>query len=174
MLTQIPPRRLSLIAALAENRAIGFAGGLPWNLPDEMAQFRAYTLGHAVIMGRRNFEVEGKPLPHRRNLVLTTHRDWQPPAEHADRVEVFHHLDDALAAVNDDPEPFIIGGAEIYRLALPLVDRMTLTTVHGTPTGDTFFPKVDLAEFTLIDQRHHAADHRHSMAFTVNTFDRNP
>ena len=167
-----PPRRLSLIAAMSENRVIGVDGGLPWKLPDEMAQFRAYTLGHAVITGRKNFEAENKPLPHRRNLVLTTQPDWQPPAEYAEAIEVFHDLDDALAAVADDPEPYIIGGAKIYKLALPQVDRMVLTTVHATIEGDTFFPDFDPADWSLTDQRHHPADARHDYAFTVNTFDR--
>lgn len=168
----LPPRRLSLIAARSENNVIGAAGGLPWKLPDEMQQFRAYTLGHAVITGRKNFEAENKPLPHRRNLVLTTQPDWQPPAEHQDAVEVFRDLDDALAAVADDVEPFIIGGAEIYRLALPRVDRMVLTTVHATVAGDTFFPDFDPDDWSLTDARHHPADARHEFAFTIRTLDR--
>jgi dihydrofolate reductase len=159
---------------MSENRAIGRDGGLPWHLPHEMAQFRAYTLGHAVIMGRRNFEAENKPLPHRRNLVLTRQADWQPPADCRDRVEVFRQLDDALAAVADDCEPYIIGGADIYALALPRVDRMVLTTVHADLPGDTFFPEFDPANFTLVDARHHPADARHPHAFTVRTLDRIP
>lgn len=161
---------------MTENRVIGVGGGLPWKLPDEMAQFRAYTLGHAVIMGRVNFEAEGKPLPHRRNLVLTRQTDWQPPADVADQVEVCPDLDEALARVakgpNADPEPYIIGGAKIYELALPRVDRMVLTTIHTTLEGDTFFPGFDAADWTLTDSRHHLADARHDYAFTVNTFDR--
>ena len=170
--TRRPARRLSLIAAMAENRTIGRDGGLPWKLPDEMAFFRAATLGHAVITGRRNFEVEGQPLPHRRNLVLTRQSDWSPPSPHADRVEVFQDLDQALQAVGDDPEPFIIGGAELYRLALPSVDRLYLTTIHAELPGDTFFPDFDADQFTLVDQRHHRADARHPHAFTFSTLDR--
>ncbi|MEO0514266.1 MAG: dihydrofolate reductase [Planctomycetota bacterium] len=184
----IPPR-LSLIAAMSENRVIGIDGGLPWKLPDEMAQFRAYTLGHAVIMGRVNFESENKPLPHRRNIVLTRQADWQPPADVADQIEVCRDLDEALALVGfnsgatsgdrfggpsggDECEPYIIGGAKIYELAIPRVDRMVLTTVHTTLDGDTFFPEFDPADWTLTDSRHHAADARHAYAFTVNTWDR--
>jgi dihydrofolate reductase len=138
-----------------------------------MQQFRAYTLGHAVIMGRKNFEAEGKPLPHRRNLVLTRQRDWQPPEEHAAAVEVCHDLDEALAKVADDVEPYIIGGAKIYELALPRVDRMVLTTVHAAVEGDTFFPDFDGSDWTITDRRHHRADARHEYAFTVVTYDRN-
>ncbi|MEM1027976.1 MAG: dihydrofolate reductase [Planctomycetota bacterium] len=167
------PQRLSLIAAMTENRVIGVDGGLPWKLPDEMAQFRAYTLGHPVIMGRVNFETEGKPLPHRRNIVLTRQADWRPPDEAADQIEVCHDLDEALELVGDsDPEPYIIGGAKIYELALPRVDRMVLTTVHTTLAGQTLFPEFDESQWSLTDARHHLADARHAYAFTVNTYDR--
>ena len=165
-----PPRRLSLVAAMSENRVIGVDGGLPWKLPDEMQQFRALTLGHAVITGRKNFEAEGKPLPHRRNLVLTRQADW--PSEPIEGVEVFCELDAALAAVADDCEPFIIGGQGIYELALPRVDRMYLTTVHTELEGDTFFPAFEDGRWRLTDQRHHPADGRHAYAFTMRTFDR--
>ncbi|MBB6428859.1 dihydrofolate reductase [Algisphaera agarilytica] len=165
-------KRLTMIAAMSENRVIGVDGGLPWKLPDEMAQFRAYTLGHPVIMGRVNFEAEGKPLPHRRNIVLTRNADWQPPEDATEQIEVCHTLDEALALVEGDPEPYIIGGAKIYELALPIADRIVLTTVHTTLDGDTFFPEFDLNDWTLTDSRHHLADARHSYAFTVNTYDR--
>ena len=155
---------------MSENRVIGANAGLPWSLPDEMAQFRALTLGHAVIMGRTTFESNGgKPLPHRRNLVLT-----RQPGYTADGAEVFTTLDAALDAVADDCEPFITGGAEIYRLALPRLDRLYLTTVHAHLDGDTFFPEVDPAGWTVTDARHHAADARHAHAFTVRTLDRRP
>jgi len=153
---------------MSENRAIGRDGGLPWSLPDEMAQFRALTLGHAVIMGRATFESNGgKPLPHRRNLVLTRQSDFS-----ADGAEVHATLDAALDAVADDCEPFITGGAEIYRLALPRLDRLYLTVVHADLDGDTFFPPFDAADWRLTDARHHRADARHAHAFTVRTLDR--
>ncbi|MEO1236287.1 MAG: dihydrofolate reductase [Planctomycetota bacterium] len=174
-----PPARLSLIAAMSENRVIGRDNALPWRLPDEMQQFRAYTLGHPVVMGRKNFEAESKPLPHRRNLVLTTQPDWQPLDENGKPlvpgagVEVFHDFDAALAVARAaDPEPYVIGGAKIYELAIPVVDRMVLTTVHAEIDGDTFFPGFDPADWSLTDQRHHQADARHAHAFTVNTYDR--
>ncbi|MEM7626725.1 MAG: dihydrofolate reductase [Planctomycetota bacterium] len=172
-MTTLPPRRLSLIAAMTENRVIGVAGGLPWDLPDEMQQFRAYTLGHPVIMGRANWDAEAKPLPHRRNIVLTTRRDWSPPPEFVGAVEVCHSLDEALERVGDsDPEPFIIGGGKVYELALPIVDRMVLTTIHTTLEGDTYFPEFDERDWAVTDARHHLADARHDYAFTVRTLDR--
>ncbi|MEM6458617.1 MAG: dihydrofolate reductase [Planctomycetota bacterium] len=171
-----PPRRVSLIAAMSENRVIGKDNALPWHLPHEMAQFRAYTLGHAVITGRKNFEAgDSKPLPYRRNLVLTTRPDWSPPEEVRDAVEVCHGLDEALDRVGDsDPEPYVIGGAQVYALAIPVVDRMVLSTVHAELDGDTFFPDYDEAAWDLTDERHHPADARHAYAFTVRTFDRRP
>lgn len=164
----LPPHRLSAVAAMSENRVIGRDGDLPWSLPDEMAQFRALTLGHAVIMGRSTFESNGgKPLPHRRNLVLTRQKDFS-----ADGAEVFATLDAALDAAADDCEPFITGGAEIYRLALPRLDRIYLTVVHADLDGDTFFPDLDEADWHVNDARHHPADARHAHAFTVRTLDR--
>ena len=168
MPTPPPPQRLSAVAAMTENRVIGNQGGLPWSLPDEMAQFRAFTLGHAVIMGRSTFESNGhKPLPHRRNLVLTRRADYV-----ADGAEVFATLDAALAAVSDDVEPFITGGAAIYRLALPRLDRLYLTTIHAELEGDTHFPDFDEADWKITDARHHPVDARHAHAFTVRTLDR--
>lgn len=162
------PRRLSAVAAMSENRVIGVGAGLPWSLPDEMAQFRALTLGHPIIMGRSTFESNGgKPLPHRRNLVLTRQADYTAPG-----AEVFTTLDAALAATAEDCEPFITGGAEIYRLALPHLDRIYLTVVHATLEGDTYFPDFDETDWTLTDARHHHADPRHPHAFTVRTLDR--
>lgn len=164
----LPPRRLSAVAAMSENRVIGADGGLPWSLPDEMAQFRALTLGHPVIMGRSTFESNGaKPLPHRRNLVLS-----RQPGYAAQGAEVFATLDAALAAAANDCEPFISGGADIYRLALPRLDRMYLTTVHTELDGDTFFPNFHEADWALTDARHHGPDARHPHAFTVRTLDR--
>ncbi len=164
----LPPRRLSAVAAMSENRVIGVGNGLPWSLPNEMAQFRALTLGHPIIMGRTTYAANGgKPLPHRRNLVLTRQANYTAPG-----AEVFASLDAALAATADDCEPFITGGAEIYRLALPRLDRIYLTEVHATLEGDTFFPELDPAAWTVTDARHHHADARHHHAFTVRTLDR--
>lgn len=167
------PPRLSIVAAMTENRVIGVDGGLPWKLPDEMQQFRALTLGHPVIMGRTNFEAEGKPLPHRRNIVLTTQDRWSPPTDYEDDVEVCHGLDEALELVRDsDPEPFVIGGGKVYELAIPKVDRMYLTTIHAEFAGDTFFPAFDETQWVVTDQRRHLADGRHAHAFTMRTLDR--
>ena len=126
---------LCLVLAIAKNGAIGNKGALPWHVPEDLKFFRAVTVGHAVIMGRKTWSEVGKPLPKRRNLVVT--RD---PALHLEGAEVVTSLDEAIAlARTTDAEPRVIGGAEIYRLALPLATRILLTEIQLEPEGDTFF-----------------------------------
>lgn len=159
--------RIIIIAAMAENRVIGRDGDLPWRLPDEMRYFKQTTTGHVVIMGRRTFESFGNPLPNRRNIVVTRQRDYTPQ-----QAVVAHSLDEALALAADAPQVFIAGGAEIYRAALPIAERLLLTIVHATPEGDTRFPEFDENEWVLVDERRHEADERHAHAFTFRTYDR--
>ena len=103
---------ISVIAALAENRVIGVNNTLPWRLPNDLKHFRRLTTGHAIILGRKNYESIGKPLPERTNIVITRNRDYAAPG-----CRIAHSLDAAFA-IADDPEIFVIGGAEIYRAAL--------------------------------------------------------
>ena len=126
---------LVLIAALAENGVIGAAGKIPWHISDDLKRFKRLTLGHPVVMGRKTYDALGKPLPGRRNLVLT-HGPAIPG------VECFAGLAAALAACGDETV-FIIGGAEVYRQALPLAQTLLLTHVHQTVAGDTKFPDYD-------------------------------
>jgi dihydrofolate reductase len=160
-----PSARVSIIAAMSENRVIGVGSELPWRLPDEMKRFRELTTGHAVVLGRRTNDSIGRPLPNRRMIVISRGLSGTD-------LEIARSLDDALALVTDDPEVFVIGGAEIYRLALPRADRLYLTTVHATLEGDVFFPEFDRAEWRLVDEKHHPADDRHAYAFTMATYDR--
>lgn len=132
---------LVLIAAVgAENRVIGKGLDLPWRIPEDLRRFKALTLGHPLIMGRRTFESLvhqfGGPLAGRRNVVVSTHRDFPG----ADLAEVHLSIDEALAAVEDAPRVFIGGGASIYAHFLPIVDRLELTLVDDAPEGDVFFP----------------------------------
>lgn len=130
--------RLSLIAALSQNRAIGKDNKIPWHIPEDLKRFRALTRGHVVVMGRRTFESIGRALPERINIVVT--RD---PAYTATGCIVVHSLTEALreAKQREKKEIFVIGGGEIYRQALPLADRLYLTLVEGQFEGDTFFPE---------------------------------
>lgn len=129
-----------IIAAVADNGAIGKGNALLWHIADDMRYFRKTTSGHAVIMGRRTFESIGRPLPKRRNIVLS---GTMAPAED---VLVAGSLDEAFALAEGDDACFIIGGAEVYRQAMPLADKLYITEVHVTPTdADVFFPAVPSA-----------------------------
>lgn len=121
------------VIARAENGVIGRDGGLPWRLPEDMKRFKALTMGAPILMGRKTFESLPKLLPGRRHIVLTRGR-WQ-----AEGAEVARTVEEALALV-DGPRASVIGGAEIYRLFLPVADRIELTEVHGRPEGDTLMP----------------------------------
>lgn len=130
---------LAAIVAYARGRVIGRGNQLPWHHPADLAHFKAMTLSHAVIHGRRSFESIGRPLPRRRNIVLTRDRHWS-----AAGVEVAHDLEAAIALAREsDPEPFILGGAEVYALALPLLTRLELTEIDEDHPGDAFFPAID-------------------------------
>lgn len=129
--------RITLIAAMAENRVIGNRGAIPWHLPDDLARFRAITLGHPVLMGRRTFESIGRPLPGRLNIVLSHREGYAPPG-----CLVARDLAAALELARDAAELFVCGGGELYREALPLADRILLTLVRGEFPGDVTFPEV--------------------------------
>jgi len=135
---------LAIIAALSENNVIGKAGALPWRIPEDLARFKALTLGHTLVMGRKTFESIGRPLPGRTTLVLTRRRDFAVPG-----VLVAHDRDTAVALA-PGAQVFVAGGADIYAQFLPLVTRMYLTRVDGTYEGDTYFPPFDNSEWTLV------------------------
>lgn len=151
---------ITLIAALDRNRAIGRAGDMPWHLPDDLKRFKALTLGKRVLMGRRTARAIGRALPGRENLVLT-HADVAP---YPGQIPV-HSLDAAIERANG-AELCVIGGGEVYRLALPRATRLALTEVDAsTPDADTFFPAVDQGAWREVARQRHAADARHPFAF---------
>jgi len=139
---------LSLIAALADNRCIGIGNKLPWYLPEDLKYFKAVTMGKPIIMGRTTFDSLGRPLPNRCNIVVTRNRDFSHPG-----VKLAHSLEEAIrigesvAHIEGGEEIVVIGGAEIYRQALPLVGRMYLTEVHKSVAGDAFFPEFDRSQW---------------------------
>ncbi|OGI38484.1 MAG: hypothetical protein A2140_10310 [Candidatus Muproteobacteria bacterium RBG_16_62_13] len=155
---------ISIIAAMALNRVIGRDNGLPWHLPADLAHFKQITSGHTVILGRRNYESIGRPLPNRQNIVVT-----RQPGYTAAGCSVAGDLCRALALACHDPEIFIIGGADIYRQMLPHAERLYLTIVQAAPAGDTFFPSFDRGQWRLRESRHLAADERnpHEMTFQL-------
>lgn len=129
---------LTLVAAASRNRVIGKDGQLPWHEPEDLKYFRTVTTGHAIIMGRKTWDALGKPLPKRRNLVVTRQADLALPG-----VEVFNTLAAAIeAARTTDPEPQVIGGGQLYALALPLATRVLLTEVQREVEGDAWFPEL--------------------------------
>lgn len=133
---------IALIAALARNRAIGLAGRMPWHLPDDLKRFKQLTLGHAVVMGRKTYESIGRPLPGRANLIVSRQLAT-PPAG----CELYDSLQQALASRTAAGTVFVIGGGEIYALALPLARRMFLTHIDADFPGDTFFPPFDASQW---------------------------
>jgi dihydrofolate reductase len=137
---------VSLLAALARNRVIGRDNALPWHLPDDLKRFKALTLGHPVIMGRKTYEsivaVAGKPLPGRANIVVTRSPGYEAPG-----CRVVHSLQAALSAAAGSDEIFVIGGGEIFALALPLAQRLHMTEVDADVGGDALFPAYDRSEW---------------------------
>ena len=136
------PSRLSLIVAYADNRVIGRDNALPWKLPGDLAHFKRSTLGHPIVMGRHTWESLGRPLPGRTNVVITRNPGYAAPG-----AVVVPTLDAALTACPPGPEVFVIGGAQIYALALPRADRILATEVHAHVDGDAWFPDLPAGQW---------------------------
>jgi dihydrofolate reductase len=135
---------LSLVVAMDANRGIGVDNKLPWHLPEDLAHFKRVTLGHPIIMGRKTFESIGRPLPGRRNIVVTRNGNW-----HHEGVDVVHSLDEAVALVGADSAS-IIGGAQIFAEAMRVADRLIVTHIDKVYRCDTFFPAIDHASWTAV------------------------
>lgn len=164
---------ISLIAALAKNRVIGKNNDLPWRLPDDMKYFMETTKGHCVIMGRKNYDSlphKFRPLANRTNIVVTRQQNFE-----AAGCIVVHSMEDALktAQQHNEKEVFVMGGAEIYKQALPVANRLYLTEIDGEIDGDTFFPSVNYNDYTEISRINHGADEKHRYAFDFVVYERN-
>ncbi|MGJ8547917.1 dihydrofolate reductase [Winogradskyella wichelsiae] len=158
---------LTIIVAEGEDNAIGKDNDLIWHLSDDLKHFKALTNGHHIIMGRKTFESFPKPLPNRIHVVITRQKDYKAPAG----VIVVNSLNDALDAARYDKQPFVIGGGEIYKQALPYVDKLEITRVHSTfENADTFFPKIDETEWKEVSRTTHDADEKHAFAFSFITY----
>jgi len=149
-----------------ENRLIGVDGGLPWKLSSDLKHFKRLTVGKIILMGRRTWDSLGRPLPERENWVLTRDASFAAPG-----ARVFTRIDDALAAAGDR-ELMVIGGAELYRQALPIANRIFLTRVHAKLTGDTWFPELDASHWRETAREDHPADERHAHAYSFLTLER--
>ena len=146
---------LSLIVAVAKNGVIGRDGGLPWHLPADLRHFRTVTMGHPILMGRKTHESIGRPLPGRRNLVLSRDRRYR-----SEGCSVVNSIEAALEAAGADAELMVIGGEAVYRLALPLSSRIYLTRVHEPFAGSVLFPDPDSADWREVRREDHSADAR--------------
>lgn len=158
---------LSLIVAIGEHNEIGKAGKMPWHLPADLKHFKTITLGKPIIMGRKTFEAIGKPLPERRNIVITREKAYR-----ADGCEVAHSLPAALVLAAGVPEIMVIGGGEIYREALPRAQRIYLTRVDAICDADTFFPALDPTDWRETEHEDHASDERNVHAYSFITLER--
>ena len=158
-------KKISIIAAVAQNGVIGKDNDLVWHLPDDMRFFSTKTKGHIVVMGRKNWDsipLKYRPLPNRENIILTRNKEFR-----TDGAEVFDSLEKAIIHSNKTPEKeiFIIGGSEIYKLALPYTYRMYLTEIAESFEGDTYFPEYDKSMWKEISRIHHPKDEKHASEF---------
>jgi dihydrofolate reductase len=164
--------KVSLVAAVAENGVIGKNNDLPWHLPDDMKFFMEVTKGHYVILGRKNYESlpkKFKPLPNRVNIIVTRQKDFDAPG-----CMVVNTMKEALAIARDngEEEAMVIGGSEIYALALPSADRLYITEVQAKVDGDVHFPEFDKKKWNEVSRIRHEKDERHAFAFEFVLYER--
>lgn len=159
--------KITLIAAAGENNELGKDKDLVWHLPDDFKRFKRLTTGHYIIMGRKTFETFPNLLPNRTHVIITRKENYNPPG-----TIVVHSLEKALEVAKEDPQPFVIGGGEIYKLSLEKAHIIELTRVHGTFEADTHFPEIDEQKWKLTAREEHPADERHEYAFTYLTYER--
>ncbi len=165
--------KLSLIWAMASNRVIGRNNSLPWRLPNDMRHFMNTTMGKPVLMGRKTFESMKAPLPGRTNIVMTRDADWDHPGVNVvASLAAGLELAEQQGLIDGVEEVMVIGGAEIYALALPLADKLYITHVHAQPDGDVYFPEFDLDAWTAGEQQDFDADERHSSAYSFANYER--
>ncbi|WP_118195711.1 dihydrofolate reductase [Albibacterium indicum] len=158
---------ISIIVAAAQNNAIGKNNELLWHMPADLKYFKDKTTGHAVIMGRKTYESVGKPLPNRRNIVITRKKDYQKEG-----IEVCHSLQDALALCDPDDENFIVGGAEVYSEAMAVSDRIYFTLIYDEFEADAFFPPILPDFWQLTSESLHEADDKNPYDYNFMVYER--
>lgn len=162
--------RVAYVVAMDDNRLIGRDNDLPWRLPDDMAWFRRQTMGKPCIMGRKTYDSlppRFRPLPGRLNIVVTRNVDYKAPG-----AIVAHSVEEALSAAGEVEEIVIVGGADLFRRLMPVVNRLYLTQIHGTAEGDVFFTEYDHVRWREVYRQEHSTDERHPYAFTWLILDR--
>jgi dihydrofolate reductase len=158
---------ISIIVATGKNRGIGKNNQLLWHLPEDLKYFKRSTLEKPIIMGRSTFDSVGRPLPKRRNIVITRNQNLK-----IEGAEVVHSLEEAIQLVENEPEIMIVGGADIYTLALPISQRVYLTLVDANPDADRFFPVLPSGEWELTSETIHPADNFHFAEMKFQVWDR--
>ncbi len=162
-------RTIALIAAAAENNALGIDNDLLWHLPDDFKRFKSLTSGHKIIMGRKTFETFPKPLPNRTHIIITRDVNYVPRFPNC---LVVHSMEEAIKKTVSDDLSFIIGGGEIYKLGMPYANKIELTRIHSNFEADTFFPEIDKSQWKLVAEVYHPKDERHQYDFTYLTYER--
>ena len=158
-----------MIAAAAENNAIGKDNDLLWHLPHDFKRFKQLTTGHPIIMGRKTFESFPNTLPNRTHIIITRDRNYS--VDLPDCI-VVHSLEEAFDSLGENEESFIIGGGDIYTLAMPYADIIELTRVHHSFEADAFFPEIEVSDWELVREEIHPKDEKHSYDFTYLTYHR--
>jgi dihydrofolate reductase len=156
---------ITLIAAAAENNALGKDNQLVWHLPDDFKRFKQITSGHYIIMGRKTFESFPKPLPNRTHVIITRQKNYK-----VDGCIVVNSIEDAIKSCPKEEEIFIIGGADIYNQSIDFADKIELTRVHANFEADAFFPEINLNHWKLTFEEKHVQDEKHNFDFTFQTF----
>ena len=157
---------ITLIAAAAENNALGKDNQMIWRLPDDFKRFKQLTTGHYIIMGRKTLESMNGPLPNRTNIVITRQKEYTHEG-----CTIVNNLDDALAACPQNEEVFVIGGGEIYKQSIGKADKIELTRVLGiAPEADAYFPEFNHAEWNLTESVFHGKDEKHNLEFVFETY----
>jgi len=158
--------RVSLIVAMSRNRVIGRDNRLPWHLPSDLKRFKELTMGHHIVMGRKTWESINRLLPGRTSVIVTRNPEFQLPG-----AKIARSVEDALQQCGDDLEVFVIGGEQLFRAALPLAQRLYLTTIQTDVEGDTYMPQFDLSQWQLIGQESHRADEKSALPWTLQIFE---
>lgn len=158
---------LTMIAAAAENNALGKDNDLVWHLPDDFKRFKRLTSGHHIIMGRKTFESFPKLLPDRTHVIITRKKDYKPKG-----TIVVNSMEEAIRVSKLDEQAFIIGGGEIYKMGMEHAEKIELTRVHGEFDADTFFPEINKKKWEIVKDQFHDKDEKHDYTFTYLTYER--
>jgi dihydrofolate reductase len=156
---------ITMIAAIAENNALGKENRMIWHLPDDFKRFKNLTTGHPIIMGRKTFESLPGILPNRTHIVITRQNNYRQ-----ENCIVVHTIKEAIALIPEGENGFIIGGGEIYKLAMTIADKLEITQVDANFEADAFFPEIDLSEWDIVNKALHPIDERHKYSFTYKTY----